>query len=87
MHQQLLNKFSTEIRELNSAINCKWLHLHAMEHVMEYAGELHPFDICALNNSILELQMLRGYKLGLERAVITTVRTVREEHSLRQLPQ
>ena len=87
MHQQVLNKLSTEIKELHSTINSKWLHLHAMEHVMHYCGELHPFDECALTNSVLELQLLRGYKLGLEKAVITTVRTVREENSQRQLIQ
>ena len=87
MHQQVLKKLSAEIQELNSTIHCKWLHLHAMEHVIEYTGELHPFDMCALNNSILELQMLRGYKLGLEKAVVTTVRTVREEYKAKQLVQ
>lgn len=87
MHQQLLHKFSTEIQDLTAAINCKWLHLHAMEHVLEYTGELHPIDMGALNSSILELQALRGYKMGLEKAVVMTVRALREEYKQRLLPQ
>ena len=85
MNQQVLKKLSSEIQELNTTINCKWLHLHAMEHVLHYCGDLHPYDMRTLHSSIAELQVLRGYKLGLEKAVITTVRAIREEYMQQQL--
>ncbi len=83
--RQVITQLSEEIRELNSVIHQQWLHAHALEHVIEYAGELHPFDMGTLTRLALELQLLRGYKMGLEKAVITTVRGMREHNNMQQL--